>query len=61
MVDGLEMPLAKEYFEDLLFLSENKIAVFLEREKIQITANTRRAFQLLETVLFSASGQIYFD
>ena len=41
-----------------LFLSNNRVAVFLEQRKIQITANTRRAFQLLEASISSASGQI---
>ena len=41
-----------------LFLSNNRVAVFLEQRKIQITANTRRAFQLLEASISSVSGQI---
>ena len=43
-----------------LFLSIKKIAVFLEQKKIQITANTWTAFQLLESIISSASGQINF-
>ena len=37
----------------------NRIVVFLEqKKKTQIRANTRMAFQLLETVTSSESGQI---
>ena len=40
-----------------LFLSNNRIAVFLEQKKNQITVNTRRTSQLL-AVIYSESGQI---
>ena len=50
-----------------LFLSNNRVAVFVwnkkkkKKKKIQITDNTWRAFQLLEAVISSASGQIHFS
>ena len=44
-----------------LLLSGSRITVFLgQKKKIQITTNTLRAFQLLEAIIFSASGQIHF-
>ena len=42
------------------FLSNNRIIVFLEQKKNQITANTWRDFQLLEAVISSGSDQIHF-
>ena len=43
-----------------LLLSNNRIAVFLEQKKKinQITANTLRAFQLLEAVISLEAGQM---
>ena len=42
-----------------LLLSKNRVAVLEEQKnKVQITANTWRAFQLLEAVISSASEQI---
>ena len=44
-----------------LLLSCSRITVFLgQKKKNQITTNTLRAFQLLEAIIFSASGQIHF-
>ena len=45
-----------------LFLSNNRIAVFLEQQqKNQITTITGRASRLLEAVAPSALGQIHFS
>ena len=43
-----------------LLLSNNRIAVFLEqkKKKNQITANTLKAFQLLEAVISLEAGQM---
>ena len=41
-----------------LFLSNNRIAAFLEQKKNQTTANTRGASLLLEAVMSPESGHI---
>ena len=57
--NGLEMSLAKQYFDDWLVSIKQQDRSFSRTEKkIQITAYTWRAFQLLEAVISSASGQI---
>ena len=59
IVNGLEMPLVKQYFDDLLVSIKQKDCSFSRTEKKnQITANTCRASKLLETVISSEAGQI---
>ena len=40
-VNGLEISLARQYFDDCLFLSNNKITVFLEQKKKFKSEQTR--------------------
>ena len=57
--NGLEMSLAKQYFDDWLVSIKQQDHSFsrTERKKNQITAYTWRDFQLLEAVVSSATGQ----
>ena len=56
----LEMSLAKQYFDDWLVSVKHQDHGFsrTEKKKIQFTAYTWRAFQLLEAGISSVSGQI---
>ena len=59
IVNGWEMSLANQYFDVWLFTIKQQVAVFLEmKNKIQLTANTWRAFQLQDAVISSTSSQI---
>ena len=53
IVNGFEMSLAKQYLKIDLFLSNNRIVVFLDQKW--------RTFELLEAAISSASGQTHFD
>ena len=61
IINNLEMPLATQYLEDSLASIKQKDYSFLEQKESQITANKRRAFQLVKAVISSVSGQIHFD
>ena len=57
--NGLEMSLAKQYFDDWLVSMKQQDHSFSKAvKKIQIAAYVWRAFQLLQAVIPSASGQI---
>ena len=57
--NGLEMSLDKWYLDDwIVSIKQHDRSFSGTEKKIPITANTWRAFQLLEAVISSASGQI---
>ena len=60
-VNALEMSSAKQCFDDwLASIKQQDHRVSRTERKVKITDNTWRAFQLLEEVISSASGQINF-
>ena len=60
IVNGLEISLAEQCFEDRLFAIKQQNHSFSKTDKkFKFTANTWRVFQLIETVISSALGQIH--
>ena len=59
IVSGLEMSLAKQYFDDwLVSIKQQDYSFSRTEKKFQITANIWKVFQLLEVVISLASGEI---
>ena len=59
IVSGLEMSLAKQYFDDwLVSIKQQDYSFSRTEKKFQIIANIWKVFQLLEVVISLASGEI---